>query len=159
MLLRTRLRWLIISLIGVATVINYIDRSSLAVMWPAMSRETHLSKEAYATIISVFMVAYAFGQAFSGRFFDRVGTRIGFVCTIAVWSTAAALHGLVRSMSGLLMARGLLGFSEAGNWPGATKAVAEWFPRHERALAQGIFNAGASLGAVVSAPAIALLYL
>ena len=159
MVLRARLRWLIISLIGVATIINYIDRTSLSVMWPAMSKETHLSKEDYATIIAFFMVAYALGQAFSGRFFDRVGTRIGFVCTIALWSTAAALHGLVRSMSGLLMARGLLGFSEAGNWPGATKAVAEWFPRHERALAQGIFNAGASLGAVVSAPVIAMLYL
>jgi ACS family hexuronate transporter-like MFS transporter len=153
------LRWLIIGLIAVATVINYIDRASLAVMWPAISRETHLSKESYATIIAIFMVAYAFGQAVCGRLFDRLGTRIGFVITIAVWSAACMLHGAARSMIGLSMVRGLLGLSEAGNWPGATKAVAEWFPRHERALAQGIFNAGASLGAVISAPLIAFLYL
>jgi len=157
--LRFNLRWLIVGLIGVATVINYIDRASLAVMWPAISKDTNLSKDAYASIIAVFMVSYAVGQAVSGRFFDRIGTRIGFVATIAVWSTACMAHGLVRSVLSFSAARGLLGLSEAGNWPGATKAVAEWFPRHERALAQGVFNAGASLGAVVSAPLIAWLYL
>jgi ACS family hexuronate transporter-like MFS transporter len=156
---RTQFRWAIIGLIAVATVINYIDRTSLAVMWPAISRDTQLSKDDYANVVSAFMVLYALGQAVSGRIFDRIGTRLGFVLSVTVWSLACAGHALARSLGTLSLARGVLGFSEAGNWPGATKAVAEWFPRRERALAQGIFNAGASLGAVVSAPLIALLFL
>jgi ACS family hexuronate transporter-like MFS transporter len=156
---RGGMRWWIIALIGVATIINYVDRASLAVMWPAISKDTGLTKDHYASIVAAFMVCYAIGQAVSGRFFDRVGTRIGFVASITVWSMACAMHGLARGFMSLALVRGLLGVSEAGNWPGATKAVAEWFPRHERAFAQGIFNAGASLGAVVSAPVIAYLFL
>ncbi len=152
------LRWWIVSLIGLATVINYVDRSSLAVMWPDISRDLSLSKEDYAGILTFFMVAYAIGQGVSGRLFDKVGTRIGFVLSITVWSIACALHGLARNLASFGMFRALLGLSEAGNWPGATKANAEWFPIKERALAQGIFNAGASLGAVISAPLIAVLY-
>ena len=152
------MRWWIIGLIGVATVINYVDRSSLSIMWPAISKDTGLSKESYASVVAVFMVCYAVGQAVSGRLFDRIGTRLGFVLSIFVWSCACALHSVARTAFSLAAVRGLLGVSEAGNWPGATKAVAEWFPRQERALAQGIFNAGASLGAVVSAPLIALLF-
>lgn len=155
---RSQIRWGIIGLIAVATVINYIDRTSLAVMWPSISADTHLTKGDYANIVSAFMVLYALGQAVSGRIFDRVGTRVGFVLSVTVWSLACAGHALARNLGTLSLARGVLGFAEAGNWPGATKAVAEWFPRHERALAQGIFNAGASLGAVVSAPLIALLF-
>src|SRR6478736_5064149 len=155
---RSSIRWWIIGLVAVVTVVNYIDRTSLAVMWPAISKDAHLTKEHYATIVSAFMVAYALGQAVSGRIFDAVGTRLGFVLSVTVWSVACAAHGLARSLGALMAARGVLGFSEAGNWPGATKAVAEWFPRHERAFAQGIFNAGASLGAVISAPLIALLF-
>lgn len=155
---RSHLRWWIIGLIAVATVINYVDRTSLAVMWPSISADTGLTKSDYANIVSAFMICYALGQAVSGRIFDRVGTRFGFVLSVTVWSLACAGHALARSLATLSLARGILGFSEAGNWPGATKAVAEWFPRHERALAQGIFNAGASLGAVVSAPLIALLF-
>lgn len=156
---RSHIRWWIIGLIAVATVINYVDRTSLAVMWPAITKDTGLSKDAYASIVAVFMVCYALGQALSGRFFDQVGTRMGFVVSIVVWSAACALHGAARTVFALASFRGLLGLAEAGNWPGATKAVAEWFPRHERAFAQGIFNAGASLGAVVSAPLIAWLFL
>ena len=153
------LRWWIISLIGLATVINYIDRNSLAVMWPDISKDVGLTKDDYAAILSAFMVAYAVGQGLSGRLIDRLGTRMGFVVTIVVWSAACALHGLARSIGSFSIFRGLLGLSEAGNWPGATKSNAEWFPARERAFAQGIFNAGASLGAVVSAPLIAFLYL
>jgi len=155
---KTHFRWWIIALIGLVTVINYIDRTSLAVMWPAIARDAHLTKEHYATIVSAFMIMYALGQAVSGRIFDRVGTRMGFVLSVALWSVACAGHGLARTLGSLSFFRGLLGLSEAGNWPGATKAVAEWFPRQERALAQGIFNAGASLGAVISAPVIAALF-
>ena len=156
---RSSVRWWIIGLIAVVTVVNYIDRTSLAVMWPEIAKDTHLTKEHYATIVSAFMVAYALGQAVSGRIFDWVGTRLGFVFSVVVWSIACAGHGLARSLLSLAAARSLLGLAEAGNWPGATKAVAEWFPRQERALAQGIFNAGASLGAVISAPLIAWLFI
>ncbi len=153
------LRWWIIGLVAAATVVNYIDRTSLAVMWPDISHDVGLTKDEYATIVSIFMIAYAIGQALSGRMFDWLGTRIGFVVSIFVWSTSCALHGVARSVASFAMFRGLLGVSEAGNWPGATKASAEWFPVKERALAQGIFNAGASLGAVISAPLVATLYL
>ena len=153
------LRWWIIALIGTATVINYIDRTSLAVMWPDISKELNLSKDDYASIVSAFIIAYAIGQALSGRFFDWIGTRIGFLSSILVWSAACAMHGLARSILSFSLFRAILGVSEAGNWPGATKANAEWFPNNERALAQGIFGAGASLGAVISAPLIAFLYL
>jgi ACS family hexuronate transporter-like MFS transporter len=153
------LRWWIVGLIGLATVINYIDRNALAVMWPDISRDVNLTKDEYAAIISAFMVAYAFGQGLSGRLFDWVGTRIGFVITIMTWSVACAMHGLARNLTSFSAVRALLGLSEAGNWPGATKSNAEWFPIQERAFGQGIFNAGASLGAVLSAPLIAFLYL
>jgi ACS family hexuronate transporter-like MFS transporter len=152
------IRWWIIGLIGVATVINYIDRNALAIMWPEIEKETAISKHAYASIISMFMVCYALGQAVAGRLIDRIGTRLGFVLSIFVWSLACCLHAAVRGVLSLGAFRGLLGFSEAGAWPGATKAIAEWFPRQERALAQGVFNAGASLGAVISAPVIAWLF-
>lgn len=153
------LRWWVIALIATATIINYIDRTSLAVMWPDISKELDLTKDQYATIVSAFMIAYAVGQALSGRFFDWVGTRVGFVSSILVWSVACAMHGVARSIFSFSLFRSILGVSEAGNWPGATKANAEWFPINERALAQGIFNAGASLGAVISAPLIAFLYI
>jgi ACS family hexuronate transporter-like MFS transporter len=152
------LRWWIIGLIGVATVINYIDRTSLAVMWPDISKDVGLTKDQYATIVSAFMIAYALGQALSGRLFDKVGTRIGFLLSISAWSLACGLHSIARSITSFMSFRALLGLSEAGNWPGATKACAQWFPAKERALAQGIFNAGASFGAVISAPLIATLY-
>jgi len=152
------LRWWVIVLIGLATVINYIDRSSLAVMWPDISKDLSLSKDDYAAILSFFMVAYAIGQGLSGRLFDVVGTRVGFVISIVVWSVSCGLHGLARNLASFGIFRSLLGVSEAGNWPGATKSNAEWFPIKERALGQGIFNAGASLGSVISAPLIAILY-
>lgn len=153
------LRWYIITLIAIATVINYIDRNALAVMWPDISKDVGLTKDDYAAIISFFMVAYALGQSLSGRLIDKVGTRLGFVITIFVWSVSCMLHGLGRSLATFGFFRAMLGLSEAGNWPGATKANAEWFPIKERAFAQGIFNAGASIGAVISAPLVAFLYL
>jgi ACS family hexuronate transporter-like MFS transporter len=152
------LRWWIIILVAIATVINYIDRSSLAIMWPDISKDLDLSKEHYAAILSFFMVAYAISHSLSGRLYDIIGTRLGFVLSITVWSIAAGLHSIARGIASLGVFRALLGLGEAGNWPGATKSSAEWFPVHERAFAQGIFNAGASIGAVISAPLVALLY-
>jgi MFS transporter, ACS family, hexuronate transporter len=153
------LRWLIVTLIGIATVVNYIDRNALAVMWPQISVEIGATKEDYALLVTVFMIFYAIGQSVFGTLFDRIGTRMGFVLAIGVWSISIALHATARSVMSFSILRALLGVSEAGNWPGATKANAEWFPTRERAFAQGIFNAGASIGAIVSAPLIAFLFL
>ena len=153
------LRWFVVGLVAIATVINYVDRNALAVMWPSISEELGMDKNDYALILTFFMVGYAFGQSLFGKIFDAIGTRVGFVLAIAVWSVAIALHATVRSVLAFGIVRFGLAVGEAGNWPGATKANAEWFPINERALAQGIFNAGASVGAVVSAPLIALLYI
>ncbi|WP_035293562.1 MFS transporter [Brevundimonas bacteroides] len=155
----SRVRWLIVGLIAVATVINYIDRNALAVMWPEIAPEVGATKEDYALLVSVFMVFYAAGQFAFGKIFDAIGVRLGFAVSIGVWSISIALHALANSITSFSIVRALLGFSEAGAWPGAVKANAEWFPARERALAQGVFNAGASVGAIVSAPLIALLYL
>ncbi|MBC8082393.1 MAG: MFS transporter, partial [Hymenobacter sp.] len=152
------LRWWIVALIGLATVINYIDRNALAVMWPGIADDLRLDKGQYALVVSCFMVAYGVSQGLSGRLFDRVGTRLGFTLSIVVWSVAAGLHALSRGLLSFAAFRALLGLGEAGNWPGAAKSNAEWFPQQERAFAQGLFNAGAALGAVVSAPLIAWLY-
>lgn len=152
------LRWWIIGLIAIATIINYIDRNALAVMWPGISRDLGLDKEQYALVVSFFMVAYGISQSISGRLFDRVGTRFGFVLSITLWSVAAGLHALARGLGSFTVFRMLLGLGEAGNWPGAAKSNAEWFPVRERAFAQGLFGAGASLGAVISAPLIAYFY-
>lgn len=152
------LRWWITILIGLATVINYIDRNALAVMWPSVSKDIGLGKEQYALVVSFFMITYGISQSISGKIYDKIGTRLGFVFSIAVWSVAVALHATAKGLLSFGLFRALLGFGEAGNWPGATKSNAEWFPIKERAFAQGIFGAGASLGAVISAPLVAYFY-
>jgi len=152
------LRWLVITLVSIATVINYIDRSALAVMWPGIAADLGLGKQDYANIITVFMIAYAIGQSLFGKIFDAVGTRLGFLLSIVVWSVSIALHSVAQSVVSFSIFRFLLGIGEAGNWPGATKANAEWFPVKERALAQGIFGAGASLGSIIAPPLIAFMY-
>ena len=152
------LRWWIIGLVALATVINYIDRSALAIMWTSIEGDLGLNKDDYALISIMFTIAYAISQTASGKLYDWVGTRVGFVISIIVWSMSIAFHGLARGLASFSVLRFTLGLGEAGNWPGATKSNAEWFPIKERAFAQGIFNSGASMGAVISAPFIALLY-
>lgn len=152
------LRWLVITLVAIATIINYIDRSALAVMWPGIASELGMDKRDYANIVTVFLIGYAIGQSLFGKLFDALGTRIGFLLSIVVWSGAIALHFVARSALSFGFFRVLLGVGEAGNWPGATKAIAEWFPVRERALGQGIFGAGASLGSVIAPPLVAFLY-
>ncbi|MFS1522984.1 MFS transporter [Microbulbifer sp. 2304DJ12-6] len=152
------LRWIIVSLVALATIINYIDRAALSVMWPGIAEDLGMDSHDYANIMSVFLIAYAIGQAVFGRIFDAVGTRIGFMLSIVVWSVSIALHALASSVASFSLFRSLLGFGEAGNWPGATKANAEWFPAKERALAQGIFGAGASAGSIIAPPLVAFLY-
>jgi ACS family hexuronate transporter-like MFS transporter len=130
----------------------------LAVMWPAVSRDIGADKSDYALLVTIFMVAYAVGQSLFGKILDVIGTRMGFAVSILVWSVSIAAHSVVRSLGVLSLLRVTLGVSEAGNWPGAVKANALWFPPRERALAQGVFNSGAAIGAIVSAPLVALLY-
>jgi ACS family hexuronate transporter-like MFS transporter len=157
------LRWWIIGLIGLATVINYIDRSAINIMWPYIYKEFGIadadSKNALAYITTFFMIAYAIGQTVTGKMMDAIGTRLGMAVSIVGWSISIALHSFAKGLSSFGIFRFLLGISEAGNWPGATKSNAEWFPAKERGIAQGIFGAGASLGSVVAAPFIASLYL
>lgn len=155
----TRLRWVIVALIAIGTVINYIDRNALAVMWPEISAEIGATKEQYALLVTVFMLFYAAGQFAFGRIFDRIGVRLGFALSILTWSISIMLHATANSILSFSIFRAMLGLTEAGAWPGAVKANAEWFPPRERALAQGVFNAGASIGAIISAPLIALLFL
>ena len=152
------LRWWIIGLVCLATIINYIDRAALGIMWPQMREDLNLTEQDYAWIINIFTITYAAGKFISGRVYDKVGTRIGFVLSIFFWSLASALHFFARGAASLGIFRGLLGVAEAGNWPGAVKNNAEWFPIKERALAQGIFNAGAGIGSVIAAPVIAELF-
>lgn len=152
------LRWWIIGMISMVTVINYIDRNALGIMWPSISKDLGLSKDHYTLIVTFFMVAYAVSQSVSGKMYDWIGTRLGFVISIAIWSVSSALHGLSRGLATFGLLRATLGFGEAGNWPGAAKSNAEWHPIKERALAQGLFNGGASVGAIISAPLIAFLY-
>ncbi|MDD7887520.1 MFS transporter [Flavivirga sp. 57AJ16] len=152
------LRWWIITLICIATVINYIDRTAFGVMWPEMGKDLGMDEADYAIMLNVFMITYAVGKFLSGKLYDVIGTRLGFVVSILVWSVASAFHAFARGLVSLTLVRAMLGIGEAGNWPGAVKSNAEWFPINQRAIAQGIFNAGASLGSVVAPVLIAFLY-
>ena len=149
------LRWIVIGLIFLATVINYIDRQTMAVLKNAIASDIGLSNADYASVQNTFLVFYGISQMVSGRIYDAIGTRLGFVFSIVVWSFAAVMHAFSGSASAFRLWRAVLGFGEAGNWPGAIKAASEWFPVKERALAVGIFNAGAAMGGAVSAPIIA----
>jgi MFS transporter, ACS family, hexuronate transporter len=151
------LRWVMVGLIFLATVINYIDRQTMAVLKTSISDDLGLTNPQYAAIQNAFLIAYAASQMLSGRLYDAVGTRIGFTISIVVWSLAAIAHATARRMASLVVCRFVLGLGEAGNWPGAAKSIAEWFPVKERALAMGIFNTGAAVGGALSPPLIAVL--
>jgi len=155
---RGRLRWAIIALIALATVINYIEQYKIELPDVKVSKDIGADKADYALLVTLFMLAYAAGQSLFGRIIDVIGTRLGFVFSILIWSLSIVGHALVRSLGLISLLRVTLGVSEAGNWPGAVKANALWFPPQERAFAQGIFNAGAAIGAIIAAPAVAALY-
>jgi ACS family hexuronate transporter-like MFS transporter len=143
-------RWVICALLFFATTINYIDRQVIGLLKPTLETEFRWSELDYGYIVMSFASMYALGYVIFGSFIDKVGTKIGYSISVFVWSIASMLHALVKSTIGFGIARGLLGLSEAGNFPAAVKAVAEWFPKKERALATGIFNSGTSIGAVVA---------
>jgi ACS family hexuronate transporter-like MFS transporter len=154
-------RWTICALLFFATTINYIDRQVLGILAPTLTRELGWSESAYGDIVSWFSFAYAIGFLGMGRILDRYGVRRGFAGAIVAWSLAAMSHALASTTAGFSYARLALGLGESGNFPGAIKATAEWFPRKERAFATGIFNAGSNIGAIVTpltVPWIALHY-
>lgn len=173
-------RWVICALLFLASAVNYVDRQVIGILKPTLQHEFRWSELDYANIVFAFQLAYAIGFFFAGRVIDRVGTKAGYTIAIVIWSLAAIIHaeavpigtamapllgtfGIAASASvaGFMTARFLLGIGESGNFPAAIKAVAEWFPKKERALATGIFNGGTNLGAIVTplvVPWITLAY-
>jgi MFS transporter, ACS family, hexuronate transporter len=153
------LRWVVLALLFLVTVLNYVDRQTLSVLAPFLRDELHMTNQDYALIVSAFLVSYTIMQAVSGIVIDRVGTRCAFALMFVWWSLATILHRWARGVRSLAVFRFLLGVGEAGNWPGAIKAIAEWFPLRERAFATGIFNAGSGTGALIAPPLIAYVTL
>jgi MFS transporter, ACS family, hexuronate transporter len=149
------LRWYIGLLLFLSTVINYIDRQTLNVLAPILKEEFRWNNADFALIVIAFRVAYSFGQTASGRFLDRVGTRTGLTLTVTFYSIAAMLSSLAGGLRSFAVVRFLLGAGESANWPGATKAVSEWFPRRESGWAVALFDSGSSVGAAL-APFIVL---
>ena len=145
-----RLRWYIGGLLFLSTVINYIDRQTLSVLAPYIKTEYHWNNADFALLIIAFRVAYAFGQTASGGFLDQVGTRRGLSITVAFYSIAAMLTSLATGLRSFAAFRFLLGLGESANWPGATKAVAEWFPKRESGWAVALFDSGSSIGGAIA---------
>jgi ACS family hexuronate transporter-like MFS transporter len=164
-------RWTICAMLFVATTINYVDRQVLSILkpsltgqllhlqpllpgWPTVEMSIRLTNQDYGNILAAFQIAYALGVVFAGRLVDRLGCRRGYPLVTGLWSLAAMGHALVNSVMGFSIARFLLGLGESGNFPAAVKATAEWFPPKERALATGIFNSGAGVGAILAPLAV-----
>ena len=143
-------RWTICALLFVATTINYVDRQVLGILAPTLQRELHWSEADYGNIVSWFSFAYAFGFLVAGRVIDWIGVRRGLAGAVVAWSAAAIGHAFATTAAGFSFARAMLGVSESAIFPGSIKAVAEWFPQKERALATGIFNAGTNTGAILT---------
>ena len=151
----SRLRWTILSMTFLATVINYLDRQTLSVMAPVLLDRFHISAGTYSQIIFAFMLAYTIMNGVSGPLLDRLGSRLGYSLTIAFWSAAEVLTAAATGAYTLGAYRFLLGIGEAGNYPAGVKVIGEWFPPKERSLASGIFNSGAAVGAMLAPPLLA----
>ncbi len=143
-------RWVICGLLFFATTVNYVDRQVIGILARDLSKIIGWSEIDYGNIVAAFNASYALGLLISGRLIDRFGTKIGYAIALTIWSLAGMAHALARTPLGFGAARAALGLGEAANFPAAVKTVAEWFPKKERALAQGIYNAGTNVGAVVA---------
>jgi MFS transporter, ACS family, hexuronate transporter len=152
-------RWVICGLIFFASTINYLDRQVLAVLKPLLEKEIGITELQYGYIIMAFQLSYAFGLVLAGRIIDYIGTKLGYALSIVLWSVAAMMHALAKTPFSFGVFRSFLGFSESGNFPAAIKAVAEWFPKKERALATGIFNSGTNIGAILAPALVPLIAL
>ncbi|MDO3643075.1 MFS transporter [Mucilaginibacter sp. L3T2-6] len=147
---KTNYRWVVVTLLFFATTINYLDRQVIGLLKPTLEKQFAWTEEDYGYIVMAFQAAYAIGLLAFGGFIDKLGTRIGYTLSLVVWSLAAMLHAIVKSTFGFGLVRAALGLGESGNFPAAIKVVAEWFPKKERALATGLFNCGANIGAVAA---------
>ncbi|HKX28367.1 MAG TPA: MFS transporter [Blastocatellia bacterium] len=155
------LRWYICALLFFAATINYIDRQVIATLKPTLQAQGIWDERGYSWVVFSFQTAYAIGLLFAGRIMDRLGTRKGFSVSVIFWSVAGMAHAMASSVTGFIAARFALGLGEAGNFPASIKTVAEWFPKKERALATGIFNAGTNVGILIAAaivPPITLMF-
>ena len=144
------LRWYIVALICLVTCINYIDRSSIGLLVTDFGPKLGITKELYGNVATILLFAYTVSQAVSGRLYDRFGARIGFSVSIILWCAAAMAHAFITGFASFAACSFFLGLGEAGNWPGAAKVIAEWFPQRERAIGMAIFNSGASMGGVIA---------
>ncbi len=151
------LRWWIVWTLFFSTVINYIDRQTLSVLAPIITREFHMTNVDYSRILSAFQIAYAGMWLVGGVLIDVIGTRLGLTLAMVWWSLASMLPAVARSVAQFSLFRFLLGIGEGCNWPGASKTVAEWFPARERGLAVAIFDSGSSVGAVIAPPFVGFL--
>ena len=143
-------RWTICALLFAATTLNYMDRMVLGLLKPTIQQNIGMTELDYAYVVDAFQIAYAVGMLVMGRLIDRVGTRIGYLMVMVIWSLSAWGHALANTVLEFGIARFCLGFGESGNFPVAIKTVAEWFPQKERSLATGVFNSGTNLGAVIA---------
>lgn len=150
------LRWYICGLLFFATVVNYIDRQVLGTLAPELQNKIGWSESEYSHIVIAFQLAYAIMFLVWGGVIDKIGVKLGFAIALIIWSFAGMGHALAATVFGFGVARFFLGVGEAANFPASLKTVAEWFPKKERALATGIFNAGTNVGAII-APATALV--
>src|SRR5271165_5025024 len=144
------LRWWIGALLFASTIINYLDRQTLSLLAPYLKLDHHWSNSDYANLVIAFRVAYSLGQTIFGRLMDRIGTRRGLTLTVAWYSAVSVLTSLAKGFSSFAVFRFLLGAGESANWPAATKAVSEWFPKRERALATAFFDSGSSIGGAIA---------
>ena len=151
---RHNYRWTICALVFFATTINYMDRAVISLLKGDLEKIFSWTESDYANIVIAFQFTYAIGLLLSGRFIDRVGTRKGYMIALSAWSIVAIAHAAVGNTAGFIAARAALGVSEAGNFPAAVKATAEWFPVRERAFATGIFNAGSNIGSIIAPLAV-----
>jgi ACS family hexuronate transporter-like MFS transporter len=152
------LRWSIGALLFTSTVINYLDRQTLSILAPFLKVDFHWSNTDYATIVIAFRIAYSLGQTVCGRLIDRVGTRRGITLTVAAYSLVSIFTPLAQGLRSFAFFRFLLGAGESANWPAATKAVSEWFPKSERGLATALFDSGSSIGGAIAPFLILAIY-
>lgn len=143
-------RWTICALLFFATTINYLDRQVVGILKPVLEQQFNWTESDYAAIVTAFTASYALGMVVFGRIIDKIGSKMGYSLSIVVWSIGAMAHALAKSTFGFGVARVALGLGESGNFPAAIKTVAEWFPKKERALATGLFNSGANVGAIAA---------